>query len=174
MKPCQDNIDLLLDYALDALQASVRGELEGHLQDCSACSAALEELRTRREKMDTGLPQVVQSHGPSPEFGARVMAALPAAPRYFGGRLGWGAVLATAAAVLLVLVSTGSWVLPPEQADSATTSLSHWQSPTAGLLRYSGNELLWSEVELGHFYFPLESLPVPGEEEKQEGVNHEN
>jgi hypothetical protein len=174
MKTCQDFQDLLHDYALDALKPPKRGELEGHLQNCSACSTTLDEFRARKEKIEAGLHQLVQRHGPSPGFGARVMATLPSEQRHFGGRLGWGAALATVTAALLVLVSTGSWVLPPKQADLTTTNLSNWKSPTAGLLRYSGNELLRSEVELGHFYFSLESIQVLREEETHEGGNHEN
>ena len=146
---CGEWKDQLLDFALDA--SAARG-LEQHLQACPVCAAALAELRARRERMDTGLRQLVQSAEPSTDFRARVLAAV--------------------AALVLFAVLGGPLGPQPDLALMAAQELSRWQSPTETLLRSPAEELLQSAPPLGQFYFSLE--PIPQGMGTEKGENDES
>ena len=128
---CGEWKDQLLGFALDA--SAARG-LEQHLQACSACAAALAELRARRERMDAGLRQLVQGAEPSIEFRARVLAAVETQPRQLGLWPAWAGALAAVAALVLFAVLVGPLGPQPDPALMAAQELSRWQSPTETLL----------------------------------------
>ncbi|MCH7987096.1 MAG: hypothetical protein IH847_11015 [Acidobacteria bacterium] len=166
---CGEWKDQLLDFALDA--SAARG-LEQHLQACSACAAALAELRARRERMDAGLRQLVQGAEPSTEFRARVLAAVEAQPRHVGLWPAWAGALAAVAALVLFAVLVGPLGPQPDPALMAAQELSRWQSPTETLLRSPAEELLQSAPPLGQFYFSLE--PIPQGMGTEKGENDES
>lgn len=43
---CQEAVELVTDYLVDALAGDERAGLERHLRDCSPCAAYLEQVRT--------------------------------------------------------------------------------------------------------------------------------
>lgn len=166
---CHDWKDQLLDFALGA--SAARG-LEEHLQACRACSAALVELRARREGMDAGLRQLVQGAEPSAHLRARVLAAVEAGSARKGWRPAWTAALAAVAGLVLVAVLVGRLGPQPDPALVAAQELSRWQSPTEVLLRSPLDELLQSAPRLGQSYFSLE--PIPRGTRPEKGGNDES
>lgn len=166
---CGEWKEQLLDFALNA--SAARG-LEEHLRACSVCSAAMVELRARRERMDAGLRQLVQGAEPSTEFRARVLAAAETQPRHVGLWPVWAGALAAVAALVLFAVLVGPLGPQPDPALMAARELSRWQSPTETLLRSPAEELLQSAPPLGQFYFSLE--PIPQGIGTEKGENNES
>ncbi|MCH6554323.1 MAG: hypothetical protein IH793_09235 [Acidobacteria bacterium] len=166
---CGEWKDQLLGFALDA--SAARG-LEQHLQACSACSAAMVELRARRERMDASLRLLVQGVEPSAEFRARVLAAVEAQPRHVGLWPAWAGALAAVAALVLFAVLVGPLGPQSDPALMAAQELSRWQSPTETLLRSPAEELLQSAPPLGQFYFSLD--PIPQGMGTEKGENNES
>ena len=160
MNACANWKDRLLDYALGALSSSSAKEMESHLQSCSACAAALAELRARREQLEAALAHLVASAEPSPDFRARVLAAAEASRGRRVALPAWAGALAAVTAVLLasVLISRFS---PPGAGPTplASPSLSTWRSPTESLLHSPAQDYLHSAPRLGEFYFSLEPAP---------------
>ncbi len=166
---CGEWKDQLLDFALGAPTARGLGQ---HLQACSACSAAMVELRARRERMDASLRLLVQGVEPSTEFRARVLAAVEAQPRHVSLWPAWAGALAAVAALVLFAVLVGPLGPQPDPALMAAQELSRWQSPTETLLRSPAEELLQSAPPLGQFYFSLE--PIPQGMDTEKGENNES
>jgi anti-sigma factor RsiW len=166
---CGEWKEQLLDFALNA--SAARG-LEEHLRACSACAAAMVELRARQEQVDAGLRQLVQGAEPSIEFRARVLAAVETQPRHVGLWPAWAGALAAVAALVLFAVLVG--LLGPQSDPALMTAqeLSRWQSPTETLLRSPAEELLQSAPPLGQFYFSLE--PISPEMGDKNGGNDES
>lgn len=163
MNACPHWNDHLLDSALGALHSSAVDQLEDHLQQCKVCSAALVELRLRRERLDTALKQFIRGPEPSPAFRTRVLAAVEASSVRTAARPAWVGTLAAVAVVVLAGVFLPSlaerWASVEQSAPPAVVALSQWRSPTDSLLRSSADELLQSGPRLGEFYFSLDSLP---------------
>ncbi len=159
MTTCRRWRSRLLDAALEAGHPAA---LDSHLRTCSACAAALAELRSRREQLDAALAQLVCAT-PAPDFRARVLAggarvSTPAVP-------GWTGAVAGALAVVLAAL------LLPAQAErraalaaprpAPISALSTWRSPTENLLRSPAERLLRQTPRLGEFYFSLDTLTPP-------------
>lgn len=173
MPACRRWHDRLLDYTLSALDAPAVQEVEAHLNACSACAAAVVELRTRGEQLAAALPQLVADAEPSPAFRARVLAAIEHEPGLPLSVPAWAGALAA----VVVLALAGFVLRPPEEpwADrtaSDVTALSTWRSPTESLLRSPGDALLTTTPRLGEFYFPLE--PAPASAGEPNGGNNES
>lgn len=162
MTACGKWKDRLLDSALGAPLAS---EVEEHLKSCATCSAALVELRARRERMDVALQGLARGAKPSPVFRARLLASLEAHAALASL---WPARARVLTAVALVVVM-GLFLVPiskrrrsltqPGAVSISESALSRWRSPTDGLLHSSADEFLESSPRLGEVYFPLNSGP---------------
>ncbi len=160
MTACPKWKDGLLDLALGVPAPS---KLEAHLKTCAACSAALVELRARRQQMDTVLPRLMRGIEPSGALRARLMALPETAPPRTQA---WPARVRVLAAAALVFVAAVTLVISshrrmgprePDQVFVSGGGLAEWQSPTGSLLRSSAGELIRSGPDLGRFYFPLQS-----------------
>ena len=170
MSACREWNDRLLDYVLEALPASAAVEVEGHLKGCSACAAALPELRARAGRLDAALSGWVAGAAPSAGFRARVVAATENQESPSLALPAWAGALAAVAMVVLV----GVWLprfLEPE-AGPAATSLSTWRSPTESLMRSPAQNYFRAAPRLGEFYFPLE--PAPKGAGSENGGNDES
>lgn len=171
MTACRNWSDRLLDYALGALEASSVRDVEAHLNTCPACTAALVDLRARRDQMDTALLQLAQGAEPAPDFRARVLAAAESAAARGARRPAWVGAVAAGAVVLLAAVLL-PWLGEQPPTPTGVATLSEWRSPTASLLRAPGRELLEAPPRLGELYFVIESPPAVTGEDK--GGNNES
>lgn len=172
MTPCPAWRDPLLDFVLGGLGPVAVRELEDHLRVCPPCADALVELRARAQELDAALTQFVRRAEPSPDFRARVLAALDARPSPALHGLAAQAALAAAALFLLagaLLPSLGPRLAGrPQPEPHPVLALSTWRSPTESLLRSPASSLLNSTPRFGEFYFPLESLARKGNNHKGE------
>jgi anti-sigma factor RsiW len=170
MIACPDRRDQLLDSALGVLGASAVSELAMHLAACSACAAALADLRARREQLDAGLAALVGGVEPSPDFRARVLAAVEREPSQPWAAPAWAGALA---ALLFVVLAAGALYrssAPSQTFGTRAPSLTDWRSPTESLLRAPASSLLNSAPRLGETYFPLPCT----RSESNSGGNHES
>lgn len=161
----------LLDLALGGCGAS---ELEAHLKVCSACSAALDELRTRRERIDDALPKLIQGVEPSAAFRARLMAlAENPPPRAWPLRAGLPVAFALVVVFAVWLVSPSPRRVEHKQRDKvllAGQRLGNWQSPTRFLLDSSADELLRSVPSLGNPFIRIQPTALKiARSEKRKG-----
>jgi len=172
MNPCRNWKDRLLDHALGALPAPAAKEVEAHIGKCSACAAAMLELRARRDQLDSALAHSVAGAEPPPDFRPRVLSAVEAAPALSLTVPAWAGVLAAVAVVVLggVLIPRFSKTAGPTPAQAS--ELSTWRSPTETLLRSPAGDFLRSAPRLGESYFPLE--PAPAEAGSKDGGNNES
>jgi ElaB/YqjD/DUF883 family membrane-anchored ribosome-binding protein len=163
---CEKWKDQLLEAALTATTAK---DLEEHLRSCANCSAALDEVRARKARLDALLPLVAQGAEPSADFRARVLAAAAAAKE--GKRAGpWRAwALAGATAVVVAVLMVGLTLLRrngpsvPEEQLAAAQKLAEWRAPSDGLLMTPGQEILRTMPRLGQSYL---NVPVKTDEEE--------
>lgn len=164
MSACRPWKDSLLERALEA--PATQG-LDEHLESCPGCATALAELSTQREKLDSGLQQLVQAD-PAPDLRARVLAAAESNPGR-GVLPAWVGAMAAVAVVLLAAFSLGT--TGPRAPAANAVSLSAWRSPTESLLHSSAEQYLRTP-QLGEFYFPLE--PRAANPRGEEGGNDES
>jgi hypothetical protein len=149
--------DALLEAAL---AETADDELNRHLSNCADCTAQLEALRVRRQRLDALLPLVARAAEPSPDLSARIVAAAEAsdARRRSGFWRIW-AVAGAAAAIVIAAVafsmhrSSGLTDAELRQAQE----LAQWQAPTDVLLQTPGRDFLNSIPRLGETYFTLQS-----------------
>src|SRR5256884_5186713 len=73
---CESLKEQLLEAALTG---SLTAGLEEHLRTCTICSEEMDNVCTRKARLDTLLPLVAQGSEPSANFRARVLAAAEAA-----------------------------------------------------------------------------------------------
>jgi ElaB/YqjD/DUF883 family membrane-anchored ribosome-binding protein len=152
-----------------ALTGTTAKELEEHLRSCAKCSAELDEVRARAERLDALLPLVTQGAEPSADFRARVLAAA-AATREGKRARPWRVwtLAGAAAAVVVALVigmalqrRTARTILGSELAGAQ--KLAEWRAPSDGLLVTPGQEILRTVPRLGESYL---NVPVKTDEEE--------
>ncbi len=161
MSPCREWNDRLLDFALGDLEPRDAAAVEAHLAGCGACAAAVSEFQRRAAEINSAVHQIVQGAELPPGFFARVLARLearpaPAWPRWRLAVLGAGLVTALVLGAILGPFFAQRWPSLRQPAPERTAALSTWRSPTEGLLRSSGEELLRATPRLGEFYFRLQ------------------
>ena len=155
-----------------ALTGTVARDLQQHLSGCARCTEQFLALSARRQKLDSLLPLVAQGAEPSPDFRARVLAAVETASRPRRSQLqpwlAWG--LATVA-VLAVAALFTSFALrsrnsqPVPQAELATAQkLAQWRAPSDIFLDTPGSDLLRATPKLGQSYL---QVPAKTDKEKQ-------
>ena len=154
---CAQWKDALLEAAL---HGATNRDLEAHLRTCLPCAHHLETLRARRESMDGLLPLIAQAEDPSPDFRARVLAAVEAdssrKPKGFWLDWRWAAAAVATAAVLIALTlhRNASSVIPAEELASAQ-KLTEWRAPSDFLLQAPAANILRAAPKLGESYLPL-------------------
>jgi anti-sigma factor RsiW len=163
MSPCREWNDRLLDFALGDLEPRDAAAVEAHLAGCGACAAAVSEFQRRAAEINSAVHQIVQGAELRPGFFARVLARLearpaPAWPRWRLAVLGAGLATALVLGAILGPFLARRWPSLRQPAPAPVAALSTWQSPTEGLLRSSGEELLEGAPRLGEFYFRLPSV----------------
>jgi hypothetical protein len=163
---CEERKDQLLEAALGG---STPKDLEEHLQSCANCSAELDELRTRRARLDALLPLVAQGAEPSADFRARVLAAAESAregkrakPWRVWTLAGATAVIVVALMLVLTLPKKNGPAVPGDELATAQ-KLAEWRAPTDGLLLTPGQEILNTTPKLGKSYL---NVPVKTDEEE--------
>lgn len=141
-----------------ALAGTAEGKLAQHVAKCRECSAALEELRARRERLEVLLPLMARAE-PSAEFRARVLNAAEAslsAKREMTGRV-WGfaavAIVSGAALLIGLALNRKAGQLPAAEL-TAAEKLAEWRAPTDVLLNTPGQELLRTAPKLDDSYLP--------------------
>jgi len=174
---CPEWNDRLLNHAAGGPSGPETHALEGHLKRCPGCAGAVEKLLARATEIDLAVRQLVECAGPSAGFDARVLSSAQARPARTGRRLWQVGVVAAVvtAAIVFALVLNPRWSKPrpavTPHATAPAAALSGWRSPTEGLLRSSGDELLRSGPRLGLFYLRMgsgqKSLP------KKDGGNRD-
>lgn len=175
MNPCPGWKDRLIEFALGAVPAPEARAVEAHIAGCAGCSCALGELRGRGEEISKALREFMRQAEPPPNFCGRVLASLDGRSQTHAWHSRRVATWAAAAAfVLLVATAVGLQVGKGRRgsgdfSSQALTGLSAWRSPTEGLLRSPGDELLKSTPRLGEIYFRLE--PTPKHPTKEHGGN---
>ncbi|HEY6348747.1 MAG TPA: hypothetical protein VI636_04995 [Candidatus Angelobacter sp.] len=153
-----------------ALTENVNDELRHHLLQCADCAAELQALRARRQQMDALLPLVARAAEPSPNLGARIMAAAEAAGRGRRPNL-WrvwalaGAGTAVVIAAILVFALNRQPSLTETELRQSQ-ALAHWQAPTDVLLRFPGQGILNSTPKLGESYLTMPGVGL-GQERPQ-------
>jgi len=168
MPGCKPWKEQLLDVALGAAPAT---GFDRHLASCERCRDALTRLRARGLQIDAAVRQVAQAAGPSPDFRARVLAAVEPAPATM--KTNWlpgTAPTVVGAAAALVLAAILLW-LPgvtrhgsgPSRRPVSTVSITQWRSPTENLLRSPARDSLNSLPRLGDFYFALNNAGPNGQ-----------
>ena len=155
---CSKWKDLMLEAALAETAA---GELQDHLSECAGCVQQLALLRARRERLDAILPLLAGQQGPSPEFGARVLAAAEGKnPRKKPEMQRW---LRAAAAIMVsafvtVVVLRPPTVLRPSDTDLVVAQkLAQWHAPSDALLATPGQEILSKMPNLGESYLKFQA-----------------
>lgn len=173
MNPCRNWKDRLLDHTLGALPPSAVKEVEAHLEKCSACAAAMVELRHRGRQLDSVLAGWVAGAEPPPDFRPRVLSVvetrrgLSLTPPAWAGALAAVVVVFLGGALLQRMGDAGAGsTLGP------TPSLSTWRSPTETLLHSPDGEFLRSAPRLGESYYPL--APAPAAAGSKHGGNNES
>ena len=175
MSPCREWNDRLLDFALGDLEPRDAAAVEAHLAGCGACAAAVSEFQGRAAEINSAVHQIVQGVELPPGFFARVLARLEARPAAAGWRrwrlamLGAGLVTALILGAILGPFFAQRWPSLRQPAPEPAAALSTWRSPTEGLLRSSGEELLRATPRLGEFYFRLQ--PVRNDRGEDKGGN---
>jgi anti-sigma factor RsiW len=172
--PCREWNDRLLDFALGSFEPQDAAAVEAHLASCAACAAAVSELQCRAAALNSAVHQIVQGAELPSGFFARVLARLeahpaPAWPRWRLAVLGAGIVAVLIVGTILGPFLARRWPSLRHPALEPTATLSTWQSPTEGLLRSSGEELLQGAPRLGEFYFRLQ--PVRNDRGEDKGGN---
>ena len=153
---CAQWKDALLEAALN--DAPTR-DLAAHLAACPRCAQHLMALRAQRERMDALLPLVAQAQDPSPDFRARVLAAVEAGrspkPKSFWLDWRWAAAAAATAAVFIALTlhHNASSDIPAEELASAQR-LTEWRAPSDFLLQAPAGNILRAAPKLGESYLP--------------------
>ncbi len=134
MTGCAQFREPLLDRAL-GLPASA--ELEAHLKACPSCSASLAAWRATVDVE------------PSPFLATRILAQVERHKPAWRWKAAMAALASLAVLALLVLRVNPREEIPPE-----VVALSHWQSPTASLLRSTADPLLKTVPRLGQEFKP--------------------
>jgi ElaB/YqjD/DUF883 family membrane-anchored ribosome-binding protein len=148
-----------------ALTGTTAKELEEHLRSCAKCSAELDEVRARAERLDALLPLATQGAEPSADFQVRVLAAAAATREGKRARPWRGWTLAGAAAAVVVALVIGMALqrrtarMIPGNELAAAQKLAEWRAPSDGLLVTPGQEILRTVPRLGESYlnFPLKT-----------------
>lgn len=140
----------------ELLEAAVGGEFapaaQAHVNECTGCSAVLDAMRARSAMLDAGVASLVRGAEPRAGFEPRVLAAVDAQARPSAQLSGltWVRLAAVTAACVTVAIFLAR---APQSVAPKPPSLSEWQSPTAGLLRSTGDDILRPKLRLGEFYF---------------------
>jgi len=163
---CESLKDQLLEAALTG---SLAAGLEEHLRTCTICSEEMDNVRTRKARLDTLLPLVAQGSEPSANFRARVLAAAEAAREGKQARPWRVWTLAGATAVVVVVLMIGvtlqrrtARMIPGDEL-AAAQKLAEWRAPSDGLLVTPGQEILRTMPRLGESY---RNVPVKKDEEE--------
>ena len=163
---CEIWKDQLLEAALTG---SLTTGLEEHLRTCTICSEEMDNLRTRKARLDTLLPLVAQGSEPSANFRAQLLAAAGAAREGKRARPWRVWTLAGATAVVVVVLMMGLTLqrrtarMIPENELAAAQKLTEWRAPSDGLLVTPGQEILRTMPRLGESYL---DVPVKTDEEE--------
>ncbi len=143
--------------------------VEAHIKGCAGCAAALAEMRKRAVRIDSALPRIAEGEELNEGFEARVFARIAAGEGARRSNPGnawsgsawltvWRIRLAAAGVVCAVAVAAVVWPTIKKKwhiGEEPAFSISTWRSPTDGLLRTPGRELLQSGPKLGEVYFPV-------------------
>ncbi len=159
MKACAEWHEEILDHALGRLASA---GLEAHLACCTACAAALVELRHKSHELDGAIRQLVAPE-PPPYLVSRIWAQIDAAPAPVPWLRRWReavAVLAFIAAMAALLYAARGAVETRRRTEAiaAATRLSAWRSPTEDLLRTPAEPLIRGVPRLGETFFKLEPV----------------
>jgi len=163
---CESLKDQLLEAALTG---SLAAGLEEHLRTCTICSEEMDNVRTRKARLDTLLPLVAQGSEPSANFRARVLAAAEAAREGKQARPWRVWTLAGATAVVVAVLMIGVTLqrraarMIPRDELAAAQKLAEWRAPSDGLLVTPGQEILRTMPRLGESYL---NVPVKTDEEE--------
>jgi anti-sigma factor RsiW len=156
MKPCDPWRQELADCALGAPASAALAE---HLEECPACSAALDKWQARVREIDTGIRQLAASE-PSPNAAAHILAHVGSRQRRWLPR---GRTIVAAFAALIILAVTVQGVLrlreargEMEKALSAAAYISDWRSPTQNLLHSPYDAMHKDSPRLGEYFYELE------------------
>lgn len=174
MNACPEWNDRLLDLILGAAEPQDARAVRAHLASCAPCAVATSELRRRTAELDSAVLQIVHGAEPQPGFAARILASLETRAALAVCHPWRVALLAGAMVTALLLASVlgpslaKRWPSFPQQAPGPA-AVSTWRSPTDGLLRSSGEELLRGTPQLGEFYFPLQ--PTRNDHGEDKGGN---
>jgi hypothetical protein len=152
-----------------ALAGTVARDLEEHLRTCANCSAQLDEVRARAERLDALLPMLMQGAEPTANFRAGVLAAAEAASEKKRTRPWRVWTLSGPAAMVVVVLMIGLAVqrraartIPADEL-AAAQKLAEWRAPSDGLLLTPGQEILRKLPRLGESY-----LKVPPKTDEEE------
>lgn len=163
---CEKWRDQLVETALAGVAAE---GLEKHLRGCKACSAELQALQMRLERMDALLPLVARGAQLAADFRARVLSAAEAATEKKGHShwTAWALAGATVAAAAVLLLGTlrhfdTAQKIPAEELARAQ-KLAEWRAPSDTLLATPGQEILRTTPKLGESYL---NVPVNDFEEE--------
>ena len=163
---CESLKDQLLEAALTG---SLAAGLEEHLRTCTICSEEMDNVRTRKARLDTLLLLVAQGSEPSANFRARVLAAAEAAREGKQARPWRVWTLAGATAVVVAVLMIGVTLqrraarMIPRDELAAAQKLAEWRAPSDGLLVTPGQEILRTMPRLGESYL---NVPVKTDEEE--------
>jgi hypothetical protein len=152
-----------------ALTGATEKDFAEHLRSCANCSAELDEMRARAERLDALLPLVARGAEPSADFRARVLVAAEAAREGKRARPWRVWTLAGAAAavavVLMIAVTLQRRTARVISGDELATAqkLAEWRAPSDGLLVTPGQEILRTVPRLGESYL---NVPVKTDEEE--------
>jgi len=161
---CMKWKDQLLEAALGEPEGS---ELRAHLLQCPDCSAQLQGLRARRERLDTLLPLVASAAEPSPDLRARILAATETSAARRRPHV-WRVWALAGATTVIVIAAIIAWAFKSrtdltEAELHQAQALAQWRSPTDVLLRIPGQEFLNATPKLGESYI---KVPIVSKQEE--------
>ena len=161
---CEKWKDQLLEAALTG---ATEKDFAEHLRSCTKCSAELDEVRARAERLDALLPLVTQGAEPSANFRARVLVAAAAAREGKRARpwrvwaLAGGAAVVVVVLMIAVTFQRRTARMIPGDELAAAQKLAEWRAPSDSLLMTPGQEILKTTPKLGQSYL---NVPVKTEE----------
>ena len=155
MTACTQYSDRLLDYVLGALAPAATRPIEEHVETCSGCAAALDELKRKRTELDRALAELVQAEPPAGFYSRVVRKAEQSHTAWLPVPVWWKA-LSAAAALALVAVLLYQPGRPDPLVEFARQAYA-WRAPTDALLSTPGGQSLSAELTVGDYYFEFDS-----------------